>query len=293
MTTRFLWPILTASTLGLAACGGGNPASEDTSDTAWGNTVTSTSLGSLEQDLSDHTLMTLDYGAFKLWYDCTDHTARRYDYVLKADTGSATRPTSFTLDPALPAGCSQQTGTASYESVQSGWDRGHLVSSNHMDIDAATIKKANYMTNIAPQAAMFNRGIWADAEDVAECYRDLAPVRVIGGVIYGTDAAGRANDYFVTSHGIRTPEWFWKLILTNAPGSTSTTTFTQAIAWLIPNQASLGTLDSYLVSVAQLEQQVGSLRLNLSSTVRNSRNTTTWALPSGCSLSRSAENAVD
>ena len=60
------------------------------------------------------------------------------------------------------------------------------------------------MTNIVPQASTFNQGIWLAAENVAECYRDLAPVRVGGGVVYSYSA----NDYFLISHGIPTPEYF-------------------------------------------------------------------------------------
>ena len=104
------------------------------------------------------------------------------------------------------SGCGGQTSTKSYASVRSGYDRGHLVTSNHMDYNATYIRRANYMTNIVPQVSGFNRGIWLEAETVAECYRDLAPVQVYGGVVYSDPS----NDWFLASHGIRTPEFFWK-----------------------------------------------------------------------------------
>ena len=50
-----------------------------------------------------------------------------------------------------------------------------------MDYSVEYILRANYMTNIVPQASSFNQGIWLAAENVAECYRDLTPVRVVGG----------------------------------------------------------------------------------------------------------------
>lgn len=98
-----------------------------------------------------------------LMYDCTNHTALRYQYVLTADTGSVPRPSSFRLDPDLPSGFGLQSSAAIYSSV-SGWDRGHLVTSNHMDYDETYIRRAN----IVPQVGAFNRGIWKQAEEVAE-----------------------------------------------------------------------------------------------------------------------------
>ncbi|CAE6837064.1 hypothetical protein CFBP6600_38620 [Xanthomonas arboricola pv. corylina] len=58
-------------------------------------------------------VVTLNKGGYTLRYDCTNHTALRYEYVLQADTGSAARPSSFNLDTELPSGCAGQTSTAS------------------------------------------------------------------------------------------------------------------------------------------------------------------------------------
>ena len=170
----------------------------------------------------------------------------------------------------MPGGCEQQTSTASYASVAPGWDRGHL--SNHMDYNAEYILRANYMTNIVPQASTFNQGIWLAAENVAECYRDLAPVRVVGGVVYSDSA----NDYFLISHGIPTPEYFWKVILSAD----------KAIAWYIPNRSDLASLDSYLVSITELEVKLGVAMVGIDApeSLKASRAPTTWALPAACSL---------
>ncbi len=157
-------------------------------------------------------------------------------------------------DPDVSAGCLGQTGRTSNASVQSGYDRGHLVTSDHMDYDATYIRRANYMTNVVPQLSSFDPGIWVGAENVAQCYRDIAPVDVHDGVVYG-DAC---NDHFLASHDIPPPAFFWKTIITKDP-STGTA---KAISWIIPNETGLGSLDSYLVTVADLEE-----------------------LPSGCDLS--------
>ena len=262
--------------LALAGCGGG----DDTTQTD--TTTDSGAEASVERaGPSGHWIIDQDYNGFRLIYDCTDRTALHYRYTLQADTGSAARPSTFTFDPTLPAGCLQQTSTASYESVHPGYARGHLVMSNHMDSDSALIRRANYMSNIVPQVSGFNRGIWLEAETVAECYRDLAPVQVYGGVVHG-DTASDTNDFYLSSHGIRTPEFLWKALITTDPATGAG----KAIAWLIPNTTGLGALDRYIVSIAELEQRLGaaSVRISASAALKAMKPQTTWALPSGCSV---------
>lgn len=173
---------------------------------------------------------------------------------MQADTGSAARTSSFTLDTELPSGCAGQASTASYASVRTGCDRGHLMTSNHMDYNATYIRRANLMSNMVPQAATFNQGIWVRAENVTECYREIASVQVYGGVIY----SDTRNDYCLTSPGIRTPDFFWKTIITANPAGG-----TRAISWLIPNSATLGSLDSYIVSIDQLEDLHGASAIGI------------------------------
>ena len=255
----------------MAGCGGGgDPVSDN--NAANGGLGGSTFVLSAGQVLVDH-------GGFKLVYDCAERSSVRYDYTLTTDTGTLPRPDAFTVEPLLPPGCAAQTNTASYSSVHAGYDRGHLVTSNHMDGNAAWLAAANHMSNVVPQVSTFNQGLWLDVENVAECYRDVAPVRVIGGLVYNDPS----NDYFVASHGVRTPDIFWKLIITSDPATGSM----RAIAWLIPNNVVLNALDHYLVSVTELEQAVGADRVSapaLPADLRNTRAASTWARPAGCNL---------
>ena len=73
--------------------------------------------------------------------------------------------------------------------------------------------------------------------------------------------------------GIPTPEYFWKLILSGD----------RAIAWYIPNRSDLASLDSYLVSITELEAKLGVAMVDAPESLKASR--ATWALPAGCSLS--------
>lgn len=229
--------------LALAGCGGGDDTTSADTSTDTGGTSASVE----RSGPSGHWIIDQDYNGFRLIYDGTDRTALHYRYTLQTDTGSAARPSAFTFDPTLPAGCLQQTSTASYESVHPGYDR----------------------------------GIWLEAETVAECYRDLAPVQVYGGVVHGA-TAGDTNDFYLSSHGIRTPEFLWKALITTDPATGAG----KAIAWLIPNTTGLGALDRYIVSIAELEQRLGAanVRISASAALKAMKPQTTWALPSGCSV---------
>jgi endonuclease G len=264
-----------ATSLVLQACGGGGA-----------DTVVATPVDPLPQTTTPapatgHRIVTLDHGVFRLSYDCDAHTALRWDYTLTADSGNAARPTVFHLgDPTLPAGCGEQRSAGTYAaSISPGYDRGHLVPANHMDQDDATIAQSFYMTNIVPQRASFNRGIWADTEDIAECYRDLAPVQVVGGLVYDDTS----NDAFLADHAIATPDWFWKVLVTTDPATGAT----RVIAWLIPNSDGLGLLDSYLVSVTTLEARVGAAAVGLPglpAALKAQQPAVSWPLPAGCLL---------
>ena len=250
--------LLVIAFAGLTACGGG-------------------STPTTQQQSNLTTQLSIDYGGFKLLYDCDLKSAIRFEYKLGTDTGNFIRSATFNLDPNLSKNCGQQLKTNSYASVAAGWDRGHLVASNHMDYDAAYLLSANYMTNIVPQLASFNQGLWKETETITECYRDLAPIQVIGGVIY----SDTSNDFFVSSHGINSPDFFWKTLIT-----TNSINQIETISWLFPNQNGLANLNTHIVSIEELERRVGSalVGLDLGSAIKLQKASKSWELPKNCLL---------
>lgn len=255
---KLLSLLLLSASIGLAACGGGSKES------------------TLQAPISPNRLW-LDYGGFSLLYDCELKSSIRFEYKLDKDAGNLSRPNSFSLDPNLTKSCGQQLSTNSYASVVSGWDRGHLVASNHMDNDAAYLLSANFMTNIVPQLANFNQGLWKETENITECFRDIAPIQVVGGVIYSDSS----NDFFLSSHGIQSPDYFWKtLITTNSKNQTET------ISWLFPHQNGVANLNSFIVSIDELESRVGVdlIGLNLATSIKMQKAAKSWELPKNCLL---------
>ena len=131
------------------------------------------------------------------------------------------------------------------------------------------------MTNILPQAAAMNRGAWLLTEEITDCYRDLSNLTVVGGVIWGNNPA---DDYFVESHGVKTPDAFWKVII-RKQGNTDET-----IAWVVPNNptAVRNNLDQYLVTIADIEKMTGE-KISVANTAKTKKPATSWAIPKGCS----------
>lgn len=218
-------------------------------------------------------VLQLDYDGFTVWLDCARHGAVKFRYNAHRDNGGEKRYDKFFLDPAVPAEC-QQTNAKAYGH---DYDRGHLVPANHLDASPAAIKASNTMTNILPQAANMNRGAWLKTEEIIECYRDIDELLVIGGVIWRDDPS---DDYFVQSHGIKTPEAFWKAVI-RGTGQDE-----RAIAWVVPNskEATKKKLDDYLVAIADLERVTGE-KIPVADYVKHDKPAHSWMIPRGCDKS--------
>jgi endonuclease G, mitochondrial len=213
------------------------------------------------------TLLKKDYEGFTLWLDCKERAAVKFRYNAQRDTGNEPRRENFSFDPDVPREC-QQTSTKGYGN---NYDRGHQVPANHLDYSAVAIKQSNYMSNILPQAAGMNRGAWLLTEEIIECYRDIDELLVLGGVIWGNNTS---NDYFVDSHGVRTPDAFWKVVIRGKE---------DVIAWIIPNssEAKRDNLDNYLTTVANIEKATGE-KIPVTGDARTKKVRYSWIVPIGC-----------
>jgi endonuclease G len=219
-------------------------------------------------DILQTGVLKVEHEGFALWVDCAQRAATKFQYNAQFDTGNSSRDEwRFAEDDLTPKEC-QQTSNISYGK---NYDRGHLVPANHLDYSRQSVKESFYMTNVLPQASNMNRGAWLATEEIIECYRDVDDLVVIGGVIFGNNTK---DDYFVESHGIKTPDSFWKVVIRSGG---------DAIAWNIPNvqTAIRSKLDSYLVTVAQIEKLTGE-KIPVSAKMKTQKLTKSWVLPKGC-----------
>jgi len=145
---------------------------------------------------------------------------------------------------------------------------------NLLDASKAAIKATNTMTNILPQAANINRGAWLQTEEIVKCYRDIDELLVIGGVIWGNNPA---DDYFVESNGVKTPDAFWKVII-RGTGQDE-----RVIAWVVPNtqEATRKHLDQYLVNVDELERLTGE-KIPVADYAKHEKPSQSWMIPKSC-----------
>lgn len=215
-------------------------------------------------------ILKLNYSGFSLWIDCAERAPVRFMYNVQHDTGNVKRKDDFSLDPDFPAEC-QQSSAAAYGA---GYDRGHQVPANHMDYSELSITQTNYMTNILPQAKNMNRGAWYQTELITECYRDIDELLIVGGVIWGNNTE---NDLFVRSHGVRTPDAFWKVIIRGVGQDE------RAIAWIVPNDQSavINNLDKYLVSVDDIERATNET-IPVADYAKHDKPAQSWLIPQGC-----------
>lgn len=215
-------------------------------------------------------ILQLDYEGFTVWFDCEKRGAIKFRYIAQHDTGRLKRYKKFHQDPSIPKECQQKT----YRGYGKGYDRGHLVPANHLDHSITGIRQTNFMTNILPQASAMNRGSWLRTEEITECYRDIDELLIIGGVIWGNNSD---DDYFVKSHGVKTPDAYWKVIIRGVGQSE------KAIAWIIPNSqaAKRKHLDNYLVTIDEIERITGE-KIPVADYAKHEKLSHSWMIPRGC-----------
>ncbi|WP_339145165.1 DNA/RNA non-specific endonuclease [Pseudoalteromonas galatheae] len=215
----------------------------------------------------------VNHSGFSLLLDCNYRGAIYAHYKTTKDNGNIGRQSYFTFDPLISTDC-QQKSTKTYTHNKVKFDLGHLVPANHMDGSEIKVKESNYITNIVPMSSKLNRyGAWRETEKLTECLRDLFTLNVYIGVIYGENIS---DDYFLSSHGIPTPDAFWKVIIKKNGESN---------AWLIPNLDTVtkDKLDELTTTISHIEHLSGITIPNDS--VDKDKKNKTWTIPKPCDLS--------
>lgn len=210
----------------------------------------------------------IEYEGFTVWIDCARRGPVLFHYIAEADSGSLPRYSNYIIDPNVPRRCQ----SISTETFGEPYDVGHQVPANHFDGSGVAIRQTNFWTNLLPQTSSMNRGAWLRTEYIIDCIRDEVPLEVWGGPIWGDNTE---DDDFVESHGMATPDYFWKVVIR--------TDDREAIAWIMPNgDAPSSSLDRWIVSVAEVERATGRRIRNVAD--KNSKPDRSWPRPSGCSV---------
>jgi endonuclease G, mitochondrial len=130
---------------------------------------------------------------------------------------------------------------------KSGYDRGHLAPSRDMSFDSIAQAESFYYSNMSPQTASFNRGIWSRLESsVRDWAAEFDTIYVITGPILKD---GLAN---IGENKVSVPEHFYKAILVYTSNKQS------AIGFVIPNNdIKSNDFYEYAVNIDRIEELTG------------------------------------
>ena len=158
-------------------------------------------------------------------------------------SGTATRKDDFRPDPQVTPNCS--AALADYATVGKTHDRGHMSPAKNNTINPEIMSESFFLSNMVPQVANNNRGIWKQLE-MQERQWATAPgtdFYIISGGIYD---AGHAK----TGNGLGIPTRLYKIIIEKNSK--------KVMAYLMPNQAlPVADLPKYQTTVAEVEKATG------------------------------------
>lgn len=154
---------------------------------------------------------------------------------------NADRTDDFRVDPYISTGSARQED---YE--KNGYDRGHLAPAADMGWSEKTMSESFYFSNMSPQTAEFNRGIWRKLE---EKVRDWA---VEHGEIYVvTGPVAPRSSKVIGSNRVAVPQAYYKVIY--APKAKPPA----MIGFVLPNSGSNRRLYEFAVTVDAVEAMTG------------------------------------
>lgn len=163
--------------------------------------------------------------------------------TVAAMSGPATRKDDFRPDPQVTPNCSATL--ADYATVGKTHDRGHMSPAKNNTINAEIMSESFFLSNMVPQVANNNRGIWKQLE-MQERQWVTAPgtdFYIISGGIFD-------KGYQKTGNGLGIPTRLYKIII-EKNGK-------KVMAYLMPNgPLPVADLPKYQTTVAEVEKATG------------------------------------
>jgi endonuclease G len=140
------------------------------------------------------------------------------------------------------------TGSAIHSDYSnSGYTRGHLVPAGDMAFDTTAMRESFFMSNMTPQLKAFNNGVWKELEeDIRDWTYESDTLYIISGPVLSDPikTIGKKNKVTV-------PSAFYKVIL-DYTGPEK-----KAIGFIIPHELSEKRLETYMVTVDEVERLTG------------------------------------
>ena len=192
-----------------------------------------------------------------------------YELTASEVNGSYDRTDNYRGDPNV------STGSASLADFRgSGYDRGHLAPAADMSFSHTAMSESFYLSNMTPQEAGFNRGIWRQLESqVRDWARNNGSVYVVtGGILNGNYKDIGPNDVTVPTH-------YYKVVLDYEKPER------KAIAFILPNKKGTKSIKEYAVKIDVVESRTGidffhELPDNIENELEGSVSTDEWTFSS-------------
>ena len=157
-------------------------------------------------------------------------------------------------------------------------DRGHLAPAGDMKRSRLAMSESFFFSNMSPQVASFNQGIWNQLEiRVREWANRKEKIYVVTGPVLTSiiDTIG--------VNKVSVPGYYYKVLMSFENGHYNT------IALLLPNKTGTMTLPEYVIKVDELEQITGidfwsSLPDTIENKIENNINLSDWFSSKGSRL---------
>ena len=141
----------------------------------------------------------------------------------------------------------------------SGYDMGHLAPAAAMSHNYTAMSESFYLSNISPQKASFNRGIWKRLEEKVKYWAEINDsIFVVTGPLldYPIDIIGYNK--------VTVPRAFYKTLLGFKDGKA------KGIAFIIPNEKSNKSVYLYATTIDKVEEITGiDFYYNLNNATQN------------------------
>jgi endonuclease G len=201
----------------------------------------------------DDLIVIHDY--YALSYSETHEQAEWVAYELTREEvmGPVERNDSFREDGEVT------TGSASLKDYRgSGFDRGHLAPAADMKFSEEAMRDSFFMSNMSPQRPAFNRGIWKQLEALVRdwAYAEDAIQIVTGPILTdwtpdGGESPGDGRFETIGPEGVSVPDYYYKVVLDIREPEF------KAIGFILPNRRGEAGLESYALSVDEVEFATG------------------------------------
>jgi len=190
----------------------------------------------------------IDHFAYSLSYSEKHEQAVWITYVLtnkKLENKKVKRDGfEFVPDPVVKGGSATSEDFKNIK--RKGIDRGHLVPAGDMRWSKIAMQESFYYSNISPQYADFNRGIWKDLENkVRDWVEQYKAVQVVTGPVL------TATYKHIGPNNVSIPEYFYKVLLIYSEADTT------GMGFIMPNQKSDFDIMLYSVTIDSVEAFTG------------------------------------